>query len=192
MLPRKLRCYLVTNAYRQVRRTTRSDSGGRNKTKCERILILLVESGFIYCLFWVRVCDLKYDIQLKIFLQLSQLICFYRFDLNDDTMYLFDILGGLGDQLSVRPFLFSNIFSWPAHDCCRAFTQRSLSSSLASVARFPTRPMHPPMSTRDTREVTVTSYLLFSLEGTKQSRACIRPRAQLYSDWLPRLARHNR
>lgn len=46
-------------------------------------MILLVESGFIYCLFW-----------------LSQVILFFEFDYTSKTMFAYDILGTLGDQLS--------------------------------------------------------------------------------------------
>ncbi|KIY68046.1 hypothetical protein CYLTODRAFT_421990 [Cylindrobasidium torrendii FP15055 ss-10] len=67
----------------QARRFFKDTSMGHRKTTSERILILLVESGFIYCLFW-----------------LSQVILFFEFDYTNSRMFAYDILGTLGDQLS--------------------------------------------------------------------------------------------
>ncbi|KIY68047.1 hypothetical protein CYLTODRAFT_421993 [Cylindrobasidium torrendii FP15055 ss-10] len=67
----------------QIRQSNKRVAGKHSKTKSERILVLLVESGFIYCLFW-----------------LSQLILFFDFELDDSRVFGYDILSTLGDQLS--------------------------------------------------------------------------------------------
>ncbi|KAJ7574904.1 hypothetical protein C8J56DRAFT_802355 [Mycena floridula] len=83
---------LVTNASCTVligikawehRRSMLLMTGESRRTVSERVLSLLVESGFIYCLFW-----------------LTQLILFFDIDRNSPVYYLYIILSGMGDQIS--------------------------------------------------------------------------------------------
>jgi len=53
------------------------------KLATERIMSLLVESGFIYCLFW-----------------LTQLVIFNKFPVSPAGSYAFDVLSSFGDQVS--------------------------------------------------------------------------------------------
>ncbi|KAJ7641833.1 hypothetical protein FB45DRAFT_1054244 [Roridomyces roridus] len=60
-----------------------SENGSRRQISTNRILSLLVESGFIYCLFW-----------------LTQLILFVPVDRTAPVYYLYDVFSGMGDQIS--------------------------------------------------------------------------------------------
>uniref|UniRef100_A0A0W0EYC2 Uncharacterized protein n=1 Tax=Moniliophthora roreri TaxID=221103 RepID=A0A0W0EYC2_MONRR len=55
----------------------------RRKSQTEKILLILVESGFIYCLFW-----------------LSQIILFFPVVFGTLAQRLYSILSGMGDQIS--------------------------------------------------------------------------------------------
>ncbi|KAJ7603721.1 hypothetical protein FB45DRAFT_959034 [Roridomyces roridus] len=69
------------------RRATNSlgiiENGRRRQMSTNRILSLLVESGFIYCLFW-----------------LTQLILFFPLSRDAPVYYLYEIFSGMGDQIS--------------------------------------------------------------------------------------------
>ncbi|KAJ7090484.1 hypothetical protein C8R44DRAFT_818014 [Mycena epipterygia] len=65
--------------YRQMMRTLYAT----RKLATERIMSLLVESGFIYCLFW-----------------LTQLVIFNKFPFSPAASYAFDVFSSLGDQVS--------------------------------------------------------------------------------------------
>ncbi|KIY68045.1 hypothetical protein CYLTODRAFT_490120 [Cylindrobasidium torrendii FP15055 ss-10] len=67
----------------KVRRFVKTNCGECSKTMTERVLLLLVESGLIYCLFW-----------------LSQLILFFDFDPSANRTYAYDIFSSIGEQLS--------------------------------------------------------------------------------------------
>ncbi|KAJ7291787.1 hypothetical protein C8J57DRAFT_1043857 [Mycena rebaudengoi] len=81
---------LVTNASCTVligikawhhRKKMRALSGQRTTT--ERMLSLLVESGFIYCLFW-----------------LTQLVLFFDIPRSSPLIYVYFLFSGMGDQIS--------------------------------------------------------------------------------------------
>jgi hypothetical protein len=55
----------------------------RPLSRAERVLVLLVESGFVYCLFWF-----------------SQVILFFPFTRADRAVWAFEVLAPLGDQIS--------------------------------------------------------------------------------------------
>jgi hypothetical protein len=65
---------------RFMRRTLGST---RPLSRAERVLVLLVESGFVYCLFWF-----------------SQVILFFPFTRADRAVWAFEVLAPLGDQIS--------------------------------------------------------------------------------------------
>ncbi|KAJ6580509.1 hypothetical protein DFH09DRAFT_912467 [Mycena vulgaris] len=69
----------------QHRRTAKSLKilGDKHRMSTDRILSLLVESGFIYCLFW-----------------LTQLILFFDIPRNKPTFYAYELFAGMGDQIS--------------------------------------------------------------------------------------------
>ncbi|KAF8916124.1 hypothetical protein CPB85DRAFT_1216948 [Mucidula mucida] len=53
------------------------------RSRSEKVLLLLVESGFIYCFFW-----------------LSQLILFFDISIDSNVGYLYMVLSTMGDQIS--------------------------------------------------------------------------------------------
>ncbi|KAJ7076631.1 hypothetical protein B0H15DRAFT_863386 [Mycena belliarum] len=67
------------------RKTTKALSMGTNSARISttRILSLLVESGFIYCLFW-----------------LTQLILFIDIERDAPAFYVYELFAGMGDQIS--------------------------------------------------------------------------------------------
>ncbi|KAF7320502.1 hypothetical protein HMN09_00133800 [Mycena chlorophos] len=72
--------------HRRLMRSLDLPSPGRGRSPCfavDRLLSLLLESGCIYCLFW-----------------LTQVILFVPVSWFNYTIYLYNILGALGDQIS--------------------------------------------------------------------------------------------
>ncbi|KIY68043.1 hypothetical protein CYLTODRAFT_453916 [Cylindrobasidium torrendii FP15055 ss-10] len=128
----------------QVRRFLKAKCRECNKTMTERVLILLVDSGFIYCFFW-----------------LSQLILFFKFDANSKTAYLYDILSNIGDQFSglyptIMIILVNKQHSLsdglPNSMCIESGYRRRIESYKPSTAQLDgyTMPVLSRGSTRDT------------------------------------------
>ncbi|KAK7018096.1 hypothetical protein VNI00_018376 [Paramarasmius palmivorus] len=84
----------------QYRRFLREGTSGLN-SKSERILVILVESGFIYCLFWVwSVSPHEIHFTDDNPSKLSQLILFFKFQDFSFGTYLYTFLSTMGDQIS--------------------------------------------------------------------------------------------
>ncbi|KAJ6631310.1 hypothetical protein B0H10DRAFT_1938217 [Mycena sp. CBHHK59/15] len=58
-------------------------TGNSRRTSTEKIMSLLVESGFIYCFFW-----------------LTQLILFFDVSREKPVVYVYELFSGMGDQIS--------------------------------------------------------------------------------------------
>ncbi|KAJ6578669.1 hypothetical protein DFH09DRAFT_858162, partial [Mycena vulgaris] len=70
---------------RQHRRSTRALEivGDKRRMSADKILSILVESGFVYCLFW-----------------LTQLILFFEVSRETPIIYVYEVFSGMGDQIS--------------------------------------------------------------------------------------------
>ncbi|KAJ7153404.1 hypothetical protein C8R43DRAFT_885571, partial [Mycena crocata] len=74
--------------FRQHRKATRGLNVLESPTRMstDRVLSLLVESGFIYCLFWA--------------IQLTQLVLFVDISRGTPVIYVCQLFAGMGDQIS--------------------------------------------------------------------------------------------
>uniref|UniRef100_A0A0W0EXZ4 Uncharacterized protein n=1 Tax=Moniliophthora roreri TaxID=221103 RepID=A0A0W0EXZ4_MONRR len=74
---------IAIRAWSHHRFLTKCLGQSRRRSQGEKMLLILVESGFIYCLFWM-----------------SQLILFFPVVLGTPAQRLYSILSGMGDQIS--------------------------------------------------------------------------------------------
>ncbi|THU83204.1 hypothetical protein K435DRAFT_765987 [Dendrothele bispora CBS 962.96] len=65
------------------RQTIKQLLGTARKSQAQRALILLVESGFIYCLFWI-----------------GEITLFFPIERTSNARYLWEFFAGIGDQIS--------------------------------------------------------------------------------------------
>lgn len=72
-----IKAWLLRQAFKEVM------GPHSRKTWAQRVLILLVESGFIYCLFWI-----------------GEIVLFLDFDETSNLQYLWDFFAAIGDQIS--------------------------------------------------------------------------------------------
>ncbi|CAK5271307.1 unnamed protein product [Mycena citricolor] len=68
---------------RNLHSTASSGNRPRRTLSTDKVLALLVESGFIYCLFW-----------------LTQLILFFDIPRSSPAIYVYELFAGMGDQIS--------------------------------------------------------------------------------------------
>lgn len=88
-------------------------AGRTTKSQGEKILLLLIESGFLYCAFWVRRLSSSARRQALTVLQILQVV--YYMDVSRDenrAIYLYIVVATMRDQLSVCPF---NLRDSPSH-----------------------------------------------------------------------------